>query len=422
LVANSPDRRAQSATEDVPLDDTGGELQAIFALTPCALEGLSSLSETLATMYVLLPPEGEPIGMLSRRALFTQPKSGSGSRSGAEPRPPAPGETPVPGSFDASAGYWLHLSRMAMACKFEITLPGELSQHLDAANAALDGIDALEAQLTIFRETSELAAINRDAATAPVPVETHLFTLLELCQRLHRETGGAFDITSTPLSRIWGFLRRAGRLPAPDELASTLADVGMEKVELAATADVKTVRFSRPCISLNLGGVGKGYALDRVAKDLYQAGVDTALLSAGSSSLRAIGAGPDGAGYRVGIRDPFDHKRRYGTVTLRNDALGVSGAGEQFFEVEGRRYGHIIDPRSGWPVEGRALVAVTAPTGTLADALATAFFVGGRALAERYIQHHPEVGVVLLDMPLPGRRPEAVVLGRNTQWRVNRAA
>jgi thiamine biosynthesis lipoprotein len=361
--------------------------------------------------------------MLSRRALLRHPTSGSGSRSAAKFRPePAASRASarIPGSFDTAAGYWLHLSRSAMACKFEITLPAELSGHLDAANAALDGIDALEAQLTIFRDSSELAAINRDAATTAVPVETQLFTLLSLCQTLHRETDGAFDITSTPLSRIWGFLRREGRLPTDDELASARAAVGMSHVELGP--QVKTVRFGHPGVSLNLGGVGKGYALDRVAADLYQAGVDTALLSAGSSSLRAIGAGPDGGGYKVGLRDPFDHDRRHGTITLRDNALGVSGAGEQFFEVDGRRYGHIIDPRSGWPVEGRALVAVTAPTGTLADALATAFFVGGRELAERYIQRHPDVGVVLMDMPLPGRRPQTVVLGRNTQWRVNRAA
>ena len=349
--------------------------------------------------------------LLSRRALFTHPKGGS---------PSAPKVRPEPASYNPSAGYWVHLSRPAMACKFEITLPSELSEFLDAANGALDAIDALEAQLTIFRDTSELAAINRDAAAGPVRVESQLFALLSLCKTLHRETAGAFDITSTPLSRTWGFLRRQGRLPTAEELSAALANVGMDKVGLGSK--MKTVRFAQPGISLNLGGIGKGYALDRVAGDLYAAGLDTALLSAGSSSLRAVGAGPTGDGYKVGVRDPFNHKRRYGTITLRDNALGVSGAGEQFFECEGRRYGHILDPRTGWPVDGRALVAVTAPTATLADALATAFFVGGREVAERYIQQHPDVGVVLMDMPLPGQRPEPLILGRNTQWRVNRAA
>ena len=352
--------------------------------------------------------------LLSRRALFTLPKKGP--KSAPKPRPAAgAGQRP----FDAT-GFWVHLSRTAMACRFEVTLPGELSHHLDAAKNALDVIDTLEDQLTIFRDSSEMSAINRGAALAPVQVEKQLFDLLRLCKTLHKQTAGAFDITSTPLSRVWGFLRRAGRLPTPEELSAALVDVGMDKVSFGTK--MKTVRFSRPGVSLNLGSIGKGYALDRIAAGLYADGVDTALLSAGSSSLRAVGAGPEGAGYRVGLRDPFNHKRRYGTVTLHDNALGVSGAGEQFFEVDGRRYGHIIDPRKGWPVEGRALVAVTAPTATEADALATAFFVEGPGLAERYIQRHPQVSVVILDMPIAGRRAEPLVFGRNTQWRVNRAA
>jgi thiamine biosynthesis lipoprotein len=351
--------------------------------------------------------------LVSRRALLTLPQSRS-LQTGDD-------------SHRARAGYWIHLNRPAMACRFEITLPAELGHRLDSAKAALDTIDALEEQLTIFRDSSELCAINRRAAETDVTVEPQLHDLLVLCQRLSQETDGAFDITSTPLSRIWGFLRRAGRLPEPEELAVARASVGMDKVILAegndeGGAQVKTVRFTQPGVSLNLGGVGKGYALDRIAADMSAAGTETALMSAGSSSFRAIGEGPEGTGYRVGLRDPFDHTRRYGSVTLSNNALGVSGAGEQFFEVAGRRYGHIIDPRAGWPVEGRALVAVTAPTATLADALATAFFVGGPAIAARYTATHPDVSVVILDMPISGQRPSTRFFGPTKPWRVTRAA
>lgn len=360
---------------------------------------------------------------VSRRALLTL-KPARSSRAGAA-------GAPTPASPDTeSPGYWLHVSRRAMACRFEVTLPAELSHRTEAAKAALDTVDALEDQLSIFRDTSELSAINRDAGAGPVVVEDRLFDLLTLCHRLSRESQGAFDITSTPLSRTWGFLRRAGRLPAPEEISEALAHVGMNKVILRQTEaaegfPVKTVRFKDPALSLNLGGIGKGYALDRMAEDLTAGGTETALLSAGASSFLAIGAGPDGGGYRVGIRDPFEHDRRYGTIHLANAALGVSGTGEQFFEVEGRRYGHILDPRSGWPVAGRALVAVTAPTATMADALATAFFVGGPAMAERYTVRHPEVSVLVIDLPMNGtgsdaERP-ALAFGR-AKWRVNRAA
>jgi FAD:protein FMN transferase len=333
---------------------------------------------------------------LSRRALLSLSRS-------------APATMP--------GGYWLHLAREAMACKFEITLPSELEQHLDAAHAALDAVDGLEAQLTIFRETSELSRINRLAAVEPVPAEPELLALLERCAALWRATDGAFDITSTPLSKVWGFLKREGRVPTDGELAEARARVGMDAVELEGGA----VRFRRPGVSLNLGAVGKGYALDRVAAGLTRVRVPTALLTAGASSVLAVGAGPDGTGYLVGLRDPHHHDRRFGTVRLTKSALGVSGTGEQHFTSDGRVYGHIIDPRTGWPVEGRVFVAVVAPTAELADALATAFFVGGRALAERYVNEYPEVSVLMIDTP-PSNQPSVpVLIGRRSPWSLSRA-
>jgi thiamine biosynthesis lipoprotein len=330
---------------------------------------------------------------LSRRALLSFPRSFA----------------PATGS-----GFWLHLGRPAMACKFEITLPSELGQHLDAAQAALDAIDGLEEQLSIFRASSELSEINRAAALGPVTVEPRLHDLLVECERLHRETEGAFDITSTPLSKAWGFLRREGRVPTPDELGEARARVGMKHVVLDAVE--RTVSFGREGVSLNLGSIGKGYALDRVGADLRAAGVGTALLSAGSSSLLAVGDGAEGAGYVVGLRDPFDHQRRLGTVRLAGEALGVSGVGEQSFAQDGRRYGHLLDPRNGQPVEGRALVAVVAPSAARADALATAFFVGGPDLARRYVEEHPEVTTLVIDMPLEGQRPAPRLIGRPSPW------
>ncbi len=311
-------------------------------------------------------------------------------------------------------GYWVHVSRRAMACKFEITLPSELADHIDQATAALDTVGEIEDQLTIFRTSSELSRVNRDAHEGPVTVDADLFALLQSCQTLHQLTDGAFDITSTPLSRIWGFLRRQGRLPSPAEIDEARAQVGMQYVELDPQA--RSVRFARPGMSLNLGAIGKGYALDRVAAQLRRGGLFTALLTAGASSIVAVGNGPDGLGYKVGIRDPHAHDRRAGTLDLTDAALGVSGAGEQFFEVDAKRYGHIIDPRTGWPVEGRALVSVAAPSGALADALATAFFVGGRAVAQRYVESHTGVSAALMDMSLTHENRRAIVLGQELDW------
>jgi len=168
-------------------------------------------------------------------------------------------------------------------------------------------------------------------------------------------------------------------------------------------------------VALNLGSIGKGYALDRAAAPLRKARA-TALLTAGSSSILAVGAGPDGGGFQVGLRDPFDHQRRLGTVRLRDAALGVSGVSEQSFTHEGKRYGHIIDPRSGWPVQGRAYVAVIAPDAALADALATAIFVGGPSVAERMLAKHSGVTSLLVDTPLSGQPQAPLVVGETSAW------
>ena len=289
---------------------------------------------------------------------------------------------------------WLHVSRTAMACRFEITLPRSEETGVVVATEVLEEIDRLEAQLSVFRESSEVSLVNARAAVEPVAVSKSLFELLALCKRLYFETGGAFDITSGPLTRCWGFLRRQGRLPDRQEVETARSFVGSDNLQLDAIK--RTVRFSQPGVEINLGSIGKGYALDR-AGSLMSSKVRTVLLNAGASSMRAVGAGERGEGWVVGLRHPRSKLRRLGVLRLRNCALSTSGSEEQFFEQDGKRFGHIIDPRTGWPTEIVTSVSVIAPTAALSDALATAFYVGGRELAERYCEKNKDVLVVMLE-------------------------
>jgi thiamine biosynthesis lipoprotein len=149
------------------------------------------------------------------------------------------------------------------------------------------------------------------------------------------------------------------------------------------------VAFSRPGIEVSLGAVGKGYALDRARSVLRASGVQHALLSAGGSSIVALGG--RGHGWVVEIVSPLRPGRPIATLSLRNAALGTSGAGEQFVVEDGRRYGHVIDPRSGWPVDGTLSASVVASDAARADALSTAFLVGGLDLARRYCSGHHDV-------------------------------
>jgi FAD:protein FMN transferase len=273
-----------------------------------------------------------------------------------------------------------------MACRFEITLAGEDARHVPAARDALREADRLEASLSVFRDTSDLTRINRHAALGPVDVDPELFALLARCHELHAATGGAFDITSTPLSRCWGFLRRQGRLPSAADIEAARSCVGMEAVALCAESSARAVHFTRPSIELNLGSIGKGYAVQCMAEHLSARGVRHALVSAGASSIVALG----GRGWGWSI-DLCARSAKLARLYLRNGALGTSGAGEQFVEVDGRRYGHVLDPRTGWPASGVRSASVVARDGATADALATAFLVGGPDLARAYCAAHQDV-------------------------------
>jgi len=316
------------------------------------------------------------------------------------------GKTPEP------AGSWLHVNRTAMACRFEVTLPAGHQAGVRVATNALDQIDALEAQLTVFRESSEISFINREAASRAVAIEHSLFDLLLLCKRLCDETDGAFDVTAGPLTRCWGFLRRAGRLPAVEEVEHARSLVGSDKMFL--DRETRSIRFLREGMELNLGSIGKGYALDRVAASMRRR-TASALLNAGASSFYALGAGNRGEGWSVGIRDPRNKTRRLALIRLRDCALSTSGSEEQFFEHDGQRYGHIIDPRSGWPAGRVTTVSVVAESAALSDALATAFYIGGREVAENYCAANPEVMVIMLETG--AQNP--LTIGSNTGCRID---
>ncbi|HXG57140.1 MAG TPA: FAD:protein FMN transferase [Vicinamibacterales bacterium] len=294
-------------------------------------------------------------------------------------RTPATGHAPT-------ADFWLRVHRQVMACRFEVVLPGEDSGATPLAREALDYADRLEDLMTIFRDTSELARVNRGAHAGPVVVDPELFAVLAICERVHRATEGAFDITSTPLSRCWGFLQRDGRLPEQSDIDAARADVGMGHVRL--DSGHCSVSFDRPGVALNLGAIGKGFALDRLGALLQARGVRRALLSAGSSSILASGGGDDP--WPVDLRSAVTNER-LATLHLAHGAVGTSGAGEQFVEVDGVRFGHVIDPRSGWPAAGVLSASVVTTDAATADALSTAFLIGGPDLAHQYCSTHPNV-------------------------------
>ena len=300
----------------------------------------------------------------------------------------------------ASTPYQIRLGRRAMACQFEVLL--NVRQYADAATVAmeaLDLIDELEEQMTVFRESSEIMEINRSATAGPVIVESRLFQLFELAVELHRQSGGAYDITSGPLTKIWGFYRRQGAVPTSDSLQAARKAVGSHLVALDAAR--QAIRFLAPGVELNLGSIGKGYALDRAAEVLNAAGIHDYLIHGGQSSLIARGSRAGTVGWPVGLGDPMRPGKSWATIFLRDRAMATSGAGYQFFRHQGQRYGHILDPRTGHPAEGVHSVSVLAPTAAEADALSTACYVLGPERAAELCQRRPQVGMLMI-CPTPG--------------------
>ncbi|MFO0850610.1 MAG: FAD:protein FMN transferase [Gemmataceae bacterium] len=303
----------------------------------------------------------------------------------------------------------IRFSRRAMATTFEIALPAGTPDALPAAEDALDLIDDLEGQLTVYRDHSEVSRLNAAAAERAVIVEAGLFDLLSQSAALTADTAGAFDPATGALTKEWGFYKREGRIPPPKELAAARQCSGMRHVLLDPAS--QSVKYRRAGLELNFGGIGKGYALDRAAELLQRKwGVRSALLHGGGSSVYAIGCPPgQPRGWAVAVNHPHDDGRTLGTVWLADRGFGTSAATFQFFEYNGQRYGHLLDPRTGRPAAGIASASCVAPTAAKADALSTAFFVAGAGWAEQYCRSRPDLAAVLL--PDDADRPRTANLG-----------
>ncbi len=301
----------------------------------------------------------------------------------------------------------LRFSRRAMATTFEVALPaGSHPDPLVVAEAALDVIDAVEDQLTVYREESEVSRLNARAAAAAVPVADNLFELLQRCAAWTLQSNGAFDVACGAIVKAWGFHRRQGAIPPAATLQRAMACSGMRHVILESRR--RTVKFRRRGLELNFGAVGKGYALDQAARLLRQRfGVRSALLHGGGSSILAIGTPPGRPrGWPIRLRHPDHPRRSLGTVYLCDAALGTSAATYQHFVYNNRKLGHVLDPRRGWPAEGTASASAIAPTAAQADALSTAAFILGPRGVEPLSRLCPDTAFLLLPeaAPDPGDR------------------
>ncbi len=301
------------------------------------------------------------------------------------------------------------LARRAMNTRFEVWLHGPSEPTLRAAGEeALNEVELLEAQLSLFRPTSEIAQVNRYAAERPVRVSPPTFALLRRAWSLWSQTGGAFDPTVGPLLKAWGFLGGGGGMPAPSAVAQARGCVGMSRVVL--DPENQTVRFERPGMLLDLGAIGKGYAIDCAVECLREAGVTSALIHAGTSSVYGLGRMPDGQPWKTAIcgasagvpSDPADRSDRslLAEIPLVDAALGVSAVAGKAFRWGDQCFGHVLDPRTGEPSQSALLAAVSLPAATEADALSTALLVQGEAGLDPLAAAYPGARALLQFLPV----------------------
>jgi thiamine biosynthesis lipoprotein len=286
-------------------------------------------------------------------------------------------------------------SRVSMACTYTIAVYGPDPKQLPRiTTAALDEVDRIDDLLSNYKADSPLSHINREASKGPVVVEPELFRFLQRCVRYSRQSEGAFDITVGPLMKAWGFFRGEGRVPWFFELWSVLRKVGYQ--HLILNEKERTVQFARSGMELDLGGIAKGYAVDRVVELLKEYRVERGLISAGGSTLYGLGTPPDRPGWEVKLRDPVyphDPTKSPATVLLKNQSLSVSGNYEKFFKVRGVTYSHIMDPRAGRPVENMLSVVVISTAGTDGDALDNMFYVQGVEKSKALLPLYPGIEV-----------------------------
>jgi FAD:protein FMN transferase len=293
----------------------------------------------------------------------------------------------------------LERSTDAMGATFSIVLYGSDQASMNQAiDAAFDDAHRLDELLSNYKPASEWSRINHYAAAHAVTVSPELFQLLSDCLEYSRASEGTFDITVGPLMRAWGFFGGTHHVPSPDQLHDALEIVGYQHIKVNALN--QTVYFDRPGVEIDPGGVGKGYAVDRMVEILRARGFRNALVAASGSSIYGLGNPPDESrGWPINTADPWDHRNNTAQVFLKDMSLSTSGAYEKSFRTRGHRYSHIMDPRRGVPAETAVQVTVLAPRTIDSEVWAKPYFIHGSAWTAA---HKPKSWRVLYCENTPG--------------------
>ena len=309
------------------------------------------------------------------------------------------------------AGSTVQVATTAMGCEFAVIMNAGSHQHAHSVSDALQACADIESWLSHYRPSSDLSKVNAAVHGQWVNVCPELFELLQQAVGLFQQTDHAFDIAAGALIQLWKDCRQASRIPLQTEIDAALLASGSNFVEFNES-DL-SVKRTTAGVKFDPGAIGKGYALDQAHHWMTTLPdtPDDFIIHGGHSSLIAAGQHDDQAGWPVGIGNPLLTQKRLGTILLKDAAMSTSGSNIQFFRHEGKRYGHILDPRTGWPVQEALSVTVVAESAMLADVLSTAFFVLGPEKSIQVLERFPNTGLILIPPPEKGTKIRPIVKG-----------
>jgi FAD:protein FMN transferase len=283
-------------------------------------------------------------------------------------------------------------SRFLMGTLVQITIPGAEETAKAGTETIFSELKRVE-DLTSFHKPSGLTKINDQSGNGPIKADSELVSLIGESLRFAKETQGAFDPTVGPLTRLWNFSAGDPRLPSGPEITAALSKIGWSRVTIDSTAG--TIMLPDRGMALDLGGIAKGYALQRAAAIIRERGISAALVNAGGDVL-VVGEREPGKPWRIGVQDPRNERAMVAVANLKDCVVQTSGDYERCFISDGKRYHHILNPATGYPADGLQSVTVVAPTGM--STVTAGIFVLGVEEGLKYIEAMPNVQGFLIDI------------------------
>lgn len=282
-----------------------------------------------------------------------------------------------------------------MGSRFDITVVAndsiKANKYIDTAIAEISRIEKL---ISSWDDNSQTSEINRNAGIKPVKVDKELFDLIERAIAISKLTDGAFDISYASMDRIWKFDGSMAKMPSKEEITASVEKVGYQNIVLDKMNS--TIFLKLEGMKIGFGAIGKGYAADMAKNLLISKGVPSGIINA-SGDMNTWGKQPNGNEWKVAITNPMDKNKVFALLPITNGAVVTSGNYEKYVNFNGKRYTHIIDPRTGYPSTGIISVTVFAPKAELADALATSVFVMGKEAGLDRINQLPKIECIIID-------------------------